>query len=244
MTPAAIEWYEVLLRLGVAAALGGLIGVERGATGHEAGLRTHVLVALGSGLFAVLSVGAFDGFFSPRADTNVNVDVTRIAAYVAPGIGFIGAGVIVKGVRAGAPLVLGLTTAASLWAAAAIGVAAGLGFWSGAIAAAVIAVVVLVVVRPLSAALERRGKPARPMSVVVEADEPIDVETILARIPGVGDVRGARYVRGDHLVCVTIDCDLPHDLDPVRLTMDLAQGRGVRSVSIGSDVDGATTSSG
>lgn len=170
MNVASLEWYDVVLRLAVAAALGGVIGLERGATGHEAGLRTHLLVAVGSGLFATASVGAFDGFVTSRSDTNVNVDVTRIAAYVAPGIGFIGAGVIVKNVRDGAPVVLGLTTAASLWGAAAIGVASGLGFWVGAVATAAIALVALAVIRPLSAALESRTSRRSPVRLVVAAD--------------------------------------------------------------------------
>src|SRR5690606_31981185 len=119
---------------------------ERGSSGHEAGLRTHVLVSVGSALFAVASVGAFDEFIGLRADTNVNIDVTRMAAYAAPGIGFIGAGVIVKNKRSGThPMVMGLTTAASLWTVAAIGVAAGLGFWVGAVTAAAVGLVALVV---------------------------------------------------------------------------------------------------
>lgn len=168
---AALEWYEVALRLGAAGILGATLGLERGATGHEAGLRTHVLVSLGSALFAVASVGAFDSFLTERAGTNVNVDVTRMAAYVAPGIGFIGAGVIVKHVRdRGAPFVSGLTTAASLWAAASIGVAAGLGFWSGALAAAAVALVVLVLARPLSSALEHRNRPGGLTTVDIRLD--------------------------------------------------------------------------
>lgn len=176
---AALEWYEIAVRIGAAALLGGLLGMERGATGHEAGLRTHVLVSVGSALFAVASIGAFDSFLTDRAGTNVNVDVTRMAAYVAPGIGFIGAGVIVKHARArGAPFVSGLTTAGSLWAVAAIGVATGLGFWAGAITATLASLAVLVLARPLSAALERRHREGSltvlELEVEVDPDSGID----------------------------------------------------------------------
>ena len=154
---ASLDTWDVAARLGAAALLGGALGFEREARGRDAGLRTHMLLSLGSALFSAASVGAFDGFIEPRADTNVAVDITRIAAYVAPGVGFIGAGVIVKRVKAGGkPNVHGLTTAASLWAAAAVGVAVGLGFWSGAVLATVFALVALSAFRPLSEWVDRR----------------------------------------------------------------------------------------
>jgi putative Mg2+ transporter-C (MgtC) family protein len=112
---ADLGWLETVARLALAGCLGGLLGLEREYDGQDAGFRTHLLVVVGSALFAVLSVGAFDDFLVPRADSNVSVDVTRIAAYVAPGIGFIGGGAILK--HGGK--VSGITTAASLWSAAA-----------------------------------------------------------------------------------------------------------------------------
>ncbi|MEX2626406.1 MAG: MgtC/SapB family protein [Ilumatobacteraceae bacterium] len=244
MGPVSLEWYEVVVRLVVAAVLGGALGIERAATGHEAGLRTHVLVAIGSGLFATLSVGAFDELIGLRSTTNVNVDVTRIAAYVAPGIGFIGAGVIVKTVRGpGSPMVVGLTTAASLWTAAAIGVAAGLGFWSGAVAASVIALVVLAVVRPLSAALEARHQP--PVAVTISAElragmDPADfVERVVQRSRGAGvsDVRvdhGDRHGEhhGDDAAHVVLELEVAADEDLGRLAADLDRDRGLHSVRV------------
>jgi putative Mg2+ transporter-C (MgtC) family protein len=114
---------ELIGRLLLAAVLGAAIGFEREVDGHEAGLRTHLMLALGAALFGLISVGAWD-HFATSDQTNVRVDVTRVASYVAAGIGFIGAGAIVK--HAGG--VRGLTTAASLWVVAAIGLAAGVGF--------------------------------------------------------------------------------------------------------------------
>lgn len=141
-----LEWYEAIGRLLLAAGLGGLLGAEREYDGHHAGLRTHLLLALGAALFALVSVTGFDAFVADPATTNVQIDVTRVVSYIAAGVGFIGGGAIVKT----HDKVTGLTTAASLWSAAAIGVAAGLGFWIGAAATAVIALVALEGLQPLS----------------------------------------------------------------------------------------------
>lgn len=111
-------------RILIAIALGGVIGIEREADGHPAGLRTHITVALGAALFGIVSVDGFDRFVvGDRSTTNVQVDVTRVASQVVVGIGFLGAGTIIK--HNGA--VRGLTTAASLWVACAIGLAVGVG---------------------------------------------------------------------------------------------------------------------
>ena len=131
--------FELAARLVVAAMLGALIGLEREYHGHPAGMRTHLLVSVGSATFTVLSIEAFRG---PGADP------ARIAAQIVTGIGFLGAGAILKdggGIR-------GLTTAASLWAVAAVGMAAGAAAWGVAVAATLI---VLVSLWPLQA-IERR----------------------------------------------------------------------------------------
>jgi putative Mg2+ transporter-C (MgtC) family protein len=123
-----IGWPEVLLRLFVAAALGGAIGVERELRERQAGLRTHLVVSVGAALFTLVSAYGFQDVLSQG---RVIVDPTRIAAQVVSGIGFLGAGAII---RQGLS-VRGLTTAASLWLVAAIGMAAGAGFWTGAVIA-------------------------------------------------------------------------------------------------------------
>jgi putative Mg2+ transporter-C (MgtC) family protein len=114
---------ELALRLLLAAALGGLVGLEREVTGQTAGLRTHISVCLGAALFAVVSAYGFNEFDVPRDDTVFQVDVTRVASNVVTGVGFLGGGAIVK---YGAS-VRGLTTAASMWVTAAVGLAVGLG---------------------------------------------------------------------------------------------------------------------
>ena len=120
---------EMVLRLLLATALGGVIGFQRERSGKEAGLRTNMLICLGSALLTVLSIYAFSGS-----------DPARIAASIATGIGFIGAGVILH--RSGG-VVLGLTSAATIWTVAAIGMAAGAGMYYVAPAATVLALIIL-----------------------------------------------------------------------------------------------------
>ena len=146
--------FEVVVRLVLAAVLGGLLGLERELDGQEAGLRTHLLLSLGASLFGLISVGAFSAFVVDPDDANVQIDVTRVASYVAAGIGFIGGGAIVK--YRGA--VSGITTATSLWTTAAVGLAAGLGFWIAAVTATVLAVLALHGLKPLSRMLKRRSE--------------------------------------------------------------------------------------
>ncbi len=123
-----LNWDESLLRLSLAALLGGLVGIERELREREAGLRTHLLVALGSALFTIVSAYGFHAFLT-SGQSVVRVDPTRIAAQIVTGIGFLGAGAII---RQGFS-VRGLTTAATLWVVAAIGLAAGAGYYSAAV---------------------------------------------------------------------------------------------------------------
>jgi putative Mg2+ transporter-C (MgtC) family protein len=145
---------EAVGRLLLAAVLGAAIGAEREIDGQEAGLRTHLMLALGAGLFGLVSVGAWDAFHDRSADTNFRVDVTRVASYVAAGIGFLGGGAILK--QAGG--VRGLTTAASLWVAAAAGLAAGVGLWVPAVAASAVALLSLAALKPVRTAVRRAGR--------------------------------------------------------------------------------------
>ena len=129
------------MRLALAAALGGAIGAERELRDREAGFRTHLLVAVGSALFTLVSAYAWtDWRFSTPA--GIVFDPTRIAAQIVTGIGFIGAGAII---RQGLSI-RGLTTAATLWAVAAIGMASGAGYYEAAV---VTTALVLVSLGPL-----------------------------------------------------------------------------------------------
>lgn len=127
---------EFILRIFIAGLLGSAIGLEREYRAKEAGFRTHFLVGLGSGLFMILSAHGFSDVVINEATRH---DVSRIAAQVVSGIGFIGAGCIIFQKHA----VRGLTTAAGLWVAAAIGMAAGAGMYAVATAATVMVIVCL-----------------------------------------------------------------------------------------------------
>ncbi len=138
--PSITDW-ELTLRLLLAAGLGGALGVERELREHEAGFRTHMLVCLGSAIFTIVGAYGFQDF------RNGQVDPTRIAAQIVTGIGFLGAGAIIRDGLS----VRGLTTAANLWAVAAIGVCCGAGYY---IAAAVGAAIALFALYPLRVAAD------------------------------------------------------------------------------------------
>jgi len=131
-----IIWLDVISRLLLAIALGALIGYQRERSSKAAGLRTHTLISLGAAVFTVVSIFGFSGA----------VDPSRVAAGVVAGVGFIGAGVIFRGMRGeGVTGVAGLTTAASIWASAAVGLAAGAGLWLIAVIAGLATVGILLV---------------------------------------------------------------------------------------------------
>jgi putative Mg2+ transporter-C (MgtC) family protein len=145
---------EILLRVGLAAVLGGAIGFERELREREAGLRTHMLVSVGAALFTLVSAYAWtDWRFS--TEEGLVFDPTRIAAQVVTGIGFLGAGAII---RQGLSI-RGLTTAATLWVVAAIGMATGAGYYAAAV---ITTVLVLFSLWPLRIAAHRVSGRLRP----------------------------------------------------------------------------------
>lgn len=131
----------------IAAVLGGLIGLEREAEQRPAGLRTYMLVCVGSSLFTILSINAFPG--EPPRDT------ARVAAQIVTGIGFLGAGTVWRS----RDHVTGLTTAAGLWVAAAIGMAVGAGLGLLALAATILVLIVLAVMLRIERAFLHRPHP-------------------------------------------------------------------------------------
>jgi len=126
----------IILRLLLATALGAIIGYQRERAGKPAGLRTHILICLGAALFTVASIYGF----GPASDP------ARIAAGVLVGVGFLGAGIIL---RTGEGIVAGLTTAATIWAVAGIGLAAGAGLYLVSAVATAIILVVLLLPHPI-----------------------------------------------------------------------------------------------
>lgn len=133
---------ELIGRLGLAALLGGAIGFERERLSWAAGLRTHMLVCVGACLFMIVSAY---GFMDVIKIDHISLDPSRVAAQVVSGIGFLGAGsILLRG-----EIVRGLTTAASLWSVAAVGLATGGGLYVAAVAATVIILFILAGIKPL-----------------------------------------------------------------------------------------------
>lgn len=147
---------DLLIRISAAIAFGFLLGLERELTNKYAGLRTHILVSLGACIFTIISIYGFPTFApgdNVIVDHSTGIrDTGRVAAQIVTGIGFIGAGTVLRN----GPMIIGLTTAATLWISAAIGMTCGVAMYDVAAIATVLSVVVLTLVR----VFERRILPS------------------------------------------------------------------------------------
>ena len=220
-----LNWDESLLRLALAAVLGGLIGVERELREREAGLRTHLLVALGSALFTIVGAYGFHAFLDTSANV-VRADPTRIAAQIVTGIGFLGAGAII---RQGLS-VRGLTTAATLWVVAAVGLAAGAGYYSVAVITTALVLIALYPLRIIAYKILIRFRPEDGrLLVALPAGEPpgriIDeVERLGARISSLDVTQEGDRRR------LELDVVLPRDTPIPRLVSHIADLENVAEV--------------
>jgi putative Mg2+ transporter-C (MgtC) family protein len=221
-----IELWEGLLRLGLAAVLAGAIGVERELREQEAGLRTHMLVCVGATMFMLVGVYAWADMRLGN-QIGVVVDPSRVASYVVSGIGFLGAGAIIKhGIN-----VRGLTTAASLWVVAAIGVAVGVGMYTFSIATTALVIVALWPLSQVKRIIQ--GKADEPRRLAVMLEPRASVVPVLAAIEEngfgldsveVGEEEEAR--RLDVVITTAADASLGGLIDDV-LGLD-----GVRSANV------------
>ena len=220
-----LNWDEALLRLALAAVLGGLIGVERELREREAGLRTHLLVSVGSALFTIVSAYGFEEFLE-SGEAVVRADPTRIAAQIVTGIGFLGAGAII---RQGFS-VRGLTTAATLWVVAAVGLAAGAGYYSAAVITTALVLVALWPLRIIAYQLLHRFRPEDGLLLVdVPAGHPpgaiIDeVERLGARIESMQVSQEGERRR------LELEVVLPRDAAPPKFVTRIADLDGVAQV--------------
>jgi putative Mg2+ transporter-C (MgtC) family protein len=195
-----ISNWELVLRLLVAAGLGSLIGAERERLVWAAGLRTHMLVSVGACLFMIVS--AF-GFADILGTPNVVLDPSRVAAQVVSGIGFLGAGsILLRG-----DVVRGLTTAASLWTVAAIGLAVGGGLYLAAVAATIVILVILAGIKPLERRLQQRSQ---PYHLVVRAKH--------GKLP-MGTINDAVGYRSRRISLYTSTQSEDPDIDEIGLTL-------------------------
>ncbi len=190
----APELWQIAAKIGLSALLAGAIGAEREWTGKAAGLRTHMLIAVGAALLTDVSVHIGPRFHGGSASW----DPGRIAAQIVSGVGFLGAGTILRA-RGG---VRGLTTAAGLWVAAAIGLAVGAGFFAEAAVTTAVLLLILVALRPVERRLLHRGRqvlavqlpPGRTLGELGALLETAGVHTQMLRV---------REESGYHLVRLT-----------------------------------------
>jgi putative Mg2+ transporter-C (MgtC) family protein len=161
----------ILLRLFLATVCAGVLGVERQRKSRPAGLRTHIIVCLGSALVMMIS--------QHLSDVGMTTDAARLGAQVISGIGFLGAGTIILTGRNGKPQVKGLTTAASLWTCACMGLAIGCGFYLGALATCLF---VLFAVTVLNRVDKYFYSKIRALFLQVEIKEPSDLASVCTRL--------------------------------------------------------------
>jgi putative Mg2+ transporter-C (MgtC) family protein len=220
-----LDWWEVFLRLALAAALGAAIGLERELREREAGLRTHLLVSLGSALFTITSAYGFHAFLASGANV-VRADPTRIAAQIVTGIGFLGAGAII---RQGLS-VRGLTTAATLWVVAAIGLAAGAGYYSGAVIATVLVLLSLWPLRIVAYRIFLRYRPERERLLVDLAPGLSPAPVLVAVEEAGGQIESLSVLGDDERRSVAIEVDLPAEarLATASAVSELEGVRGIR----------------
>ncbi len=147
-----LSWVDIIIRLSVASLFGALIGLERERKDWTAGLRTHMMVCVGSCLIMIVSAYGFSDVLGPA---HINLDPSRIAAQVISGIGFIGAGTILFSKQG---TIRGLTTASGLWTVAGIGLASGAGMYFAAGVTTFIALIILWALQPLERKYAKRFK--------------------------------------------------------------------------------------
>ena len=216
---------DVIVRLLVAAVLGGVIGLEREVSDQSAGLRTHIAVAVGAALFGVISTLGFVEFDRARSETVLQADVTRVASNVVVGIGFLGAGVIFRQRNS----IKNLTTAASLWAVSAIGLASGVGDPTTAAVGTVVLLVSLVVLRPVRTLVRRRWA-QRTETVTIRLDPGADPAPVVGAFDDPTIDAGAVQLRKEDgsLVLFADVTAAPEAL--LQWTTTLAHLPGVRSI--------------
>lgn len=215
-------------RIAVGAALGGTIGYERDRHGKHVGLRTHLIVAMAAATFMVVSA-QFVHFQNYSEGQFVEVDGSRIAASVVSGIGFLAGGAIL---RTGLTI-QGLTTAAGLWLVTAIGLASGGGMYVEAVAATVLGMLALTVLRRFEDKNDQVVQ--RRISLVLpEGPNPIEaIDTILSELGGtVSNVAYEKRLDDKPRVMVTVDVRLPVAVTLGRLTERLESLKDVRRIHV------------
>jgi putative Mg2+ transporter-C (MgtC) family protein len=199
---------ELSGRLVFAAVLGACIGLERELHDHPSGLRTHITVAVGSALFGIVSAYAWQDFVALRADNNYQIDTTRIAAQIVSGVGFLGAGAIIKQ----GDTIRGLTSAAGLWVSAAIGLAVSLGMYVEAMVTTATILVALVLLKPASHWMRGRVVTHTRENIVLTLDLDVDPSSAISALGDLPDTVITSLVvkrkREEHIKIITAEVDV------------------------------------
>jgi putative Mg2+ transporter-C (MgtC) family protein len=216
---------ELVLRLVLATVLAGAIGLEREVRDQPAGFRTHMLVSLGACLFAVVSAYSVEAFIGADRP-GFRYDPTRIAAQIVTGIGFLGAGAIIRYGMS----VRGLTTAASLWVVAAIGTAIGLGGYLVGTVTAAISILALLFLRPVRSRLVR-GLKKDHEEFVVEAGPDLELHRLIQEIASLrARIDHIRIDEEDEVRSIVLFLTLPPATRPEEAVAALGRTPGVNNV--------------
>lgn len=216
------DYIEIVARLILSCVLGGLIGYEREHGNRPAGFRTHILVCVGAALVMVTSEFIFNKF-----SAFTNMDPARLGAQVISGIGFLGAGTIIReGFN-----VKGLTTAASLWAVSCVGLAAGIGFYEGAVIATILIYITLMLLKKMERqiAVKKQFK-----NIIIEADNIPKIIYKLTNIFSGYDVliKNIEYFNGEteEKMLIKFFIKPPHNFSLEDIVLDLCNVEGVQKV--------------
>lgn len=219
---------ELVGRLVLSAVLGGLVGLEREISDQPAGFRTHMLVALGACLFALVSAYSFGAFIGDEAAPQFRFDPTRVAAQIVTGIGFLGAGAIIRYGMS----VRGLTTAASLWVVAAVGTAVALGGYLIGGVTTLITIGALFGLKRLRSRLVR-GVKKEHEEFIVEATTGVQVDRLVAELGAEGmEVNHLRVEDdpADEVRNIVLYVTVPSGRKPEQAVALLSGIAGVRNV--------------
>jgi len=216
----------IVIRLLIAIILAGLIGFERELNNHSAGFRTHILVGVGACLMMILSLFGFTAYID--AYDNIRFDPARIPSYVISGIGFLGAGTIM--VYGGT--IRGLTTAASIWAVAGLGLVVGAGMYGPAVIATIIIIISLAFLNNFER-LFRKGKTTKLIEVVIQTKAKwTDVVAVIEKSNGnIKNMEIKKVEETAHKALIEIEWK--QEINMIQLFTEMAEVEHVLSVSAG-----------
>ncbi len=229
------DYFHIFIRLFLALILGGVVGFEREQNNHPAGFRTHILVSIGSALFMLISIYGFTDYISGE---NISFDPARIAAQVVTGIGFLGAGTILRH----GFTVTGLTTAASLWVVAGIGMAVGAGMYYSSILATIFVLISLAVLTKFDSFIASKRQLVQIKVTVFDRPGKLgEIATKLGErkinVRSVSIIDEEISENGDEIVTIVFLLRIPKNEDIPEIVDDIKHINGVKEIQFGKDTE-------